>query len=168
MKVQLLKILDWSRWTFWVWRPFLLSKRRLKISSIVRGLSWILTRLTFRILLLMLFIVKDGRLVHSSSNLPVCRNICGNWNLALLRIWLRWMLFIVRDLWITFRTLSTVSMAVSLLSMIFLLWRNIWKIHMVLRYIRSRSCFCHVCWRILLVANPMPCVKQWVKNWGTN
>ena len=31
-------------------------------------------------------IVKDGRLVHSSSNLPVCRNICGNWNLVLLRI----------------------------------------------------------------------------------
>jgi len=108
------------------------------------------------------------RLVHSSLSLPVCRNICVSCNLLLLKTWLQWMLSIVRDLWITSRILSTVSMGGNRLSTIFLSWRNTWRIRMVLRYIRNRWCFCPVCWLTSLVVSPMPCVKRWVKSYVTN
>ena len=167
-KVRSLKIRGWLKWTSWDWRLFQSLRKLLRMYVYIGDWHWISTRFPSMIPLPINYTVTDGLSVHSNLNLPVCRNICVSCNPVRLRIWLPWMPSIVRVLWTISRISSTVSGDASLSSMIFLLWRNTWRIHTVLLSIRSRSCFCPVCWRTSPVANPMLCVRRWVKSCGIN
>ena len=129
---------------------------------------WILTTFRWTILKRMSSIAKDGLRVHSSLNPRECRSILESCIRLRLKTWLPWTPSIDRAQWTTYRSLLPERKVLSRLSMTSQSWKSIWRIHMELQYIRSKSCCCRVCWLISRAVSRMVFARQWVRRFSLN